>query len=191
MLSHRIIATAALVLALLGCEGDGGSTDPTLANTKFRGITQTTNDPTAIGWYDPDDWRTSAPWLSYYPDPPCMPRPSGAPVEKIGGERLPTAYATHAGYPNPTADTIHLTVDLPYDAFVYTAIIDEGGGTVRTLCCQLFTPGYVRLKWDLRTDSGGRVAAATYRAIILVREKKPDGTPGDLRIASHGDILVQ
>src|ERR1043166_246430 len=69
-----LVAMCMILIALVGCNKDGPPTDPTLFNDGFRGITQTTVDPTPVGWVDPDDWKDDGYWDYRYPIVNCYSR---------------------------------------------------------------------------------------------------------------------
>jgi flagellar hook assembly protein FlgD len=75
------------------------------------------------------------------------------------------------GAPNPTFDSTELHFDLSEQAQVELQIHDVQGRLVRDLASATLAPGRHAQYWDGRHARGREVAAGTYFARLLVRDR--------------------
>ncbi len=193
-MKHRIIIFLLPLLFLAGCSKDSSTSDPTLANSVFKGITQTKDDPTPIGWIDPDDWKSDGYWNFLYPISHCdVIAPS---LNKIGlmspdtvfdDFPLPTSVKLYPAYPNPGGPNVRIEFSLPKQNLVYCAIIGHDYKIQRILICNSLLPaGLFSVVWDGKNQLGEQVTVDVYRCIFLVTT-----SDGGFVFSSHGDIWIK
>lgn len=78
------------------------------------------------------------------------------------GDVLPNAAACSAPWPNPARTGIRCALALPERAEVEADVFSVTGRHVRRLASGWWPAGHIELEWDLRDESGGRVAAGVY-----------------------------
>jgi hypothetical protein len=186
------------VIWLAGCSKNGTPADPTLLNNGFKGITQTQNDPTSIGWNDPDDWKSDGGWNYAYPNPTCTNPSIPAELEdgcrgnlgknsQKNGCQVPDHFWINAAYPNPITDTCVFSFAMAYESKVYLSVVNDKYQVVKLLACTpLLTAGYWRIRWNLTGDNGQKVPSDVYRCVFRISDKD-----GNTILVSHGDIWVQ
>jgi hypothetical protein len=86
----------------------------------------------------------------------------------VPGASLPSRVALAAPWPNPAMESARFALAMPRDARVSLGIIDAGGRRVRSLVSGSLPAGDHTRVWDLRDDSGHRVAPGLYFAALEV-----------------------
>ncbi|MEW6754821.1 MAG: choice-of-anchor D domain-containing protein, partial [Candidatus Latescibacterota bacterium] len=75
---------------------------------------------------------------------------------------VPTSYALHPSYPNPSNPGTTIAYQLPQGMRVTLAVYDVLGQRVRLLVDEVQEAGHRQVRWDGHDDGGGQVASGVY-----------------------------
>lgn len=130
----------------------------------FSGITATDAECRLIGNYDFEDWA-------------CYEAAMGGTVDQLQDNASPNGvdpalpavdFVLHPACPNPVAPGEELTLmyQMPAEAMVTIAVIDQSGNVVRALIGAAQSAGVHQLHWDLQTNEGTPAPEGIYRVVV-------------------------
>lgn len=97
------------------------------------------------------------------PLPPYEPPPDAKrSVAKEENSQLPRSYALDQNYPNPFNPVTVISYALPEESEVRLTIYNVLGQRVVELVNEMQSPGYYRVTWDGKDESGGSCASGVY-----------------------------
>ena len=113
-------------------------------------------------------------------------------IPAIGGvnlailiENYPIHYTFYPAYPNPASNRIlfifAITSHNVHD--VYLRVVNTDESITKTLVNDTMNFGIKRIQWDLKDDSGNRVAPGIYRTMIEINQNQT-------RFSGEGDIQI-
>jgi len=88
------------------------------------------------------------------------------PIQIKVAHNLPTRYALHQNYPNPSNSKTTIRYDIPVSRVVTLKVFNLLGQEVRTLVNEKKSAGRYSVTWDGRNNSGGLVASGTYFYVL-------------------------
>jgi hypothetical protein len=85
---------------------------------------------------------------------------------------IPKEFALHQAYPNPFNPSTQISFDIPSETKVLIELYDLLGQKVRTLVQTNCHPGYHRIVWDGRNNTGAVVPSGVYFIVYHSAERK-------------------
>ena len=149
-----------VMVSLAGCSDEAGIfADPTYANDGFKGITFTDVTGTPIGPVDESDWNLYVGTPSFAVSKESLESPPAS-ASKV----LPDQFYVSEAYPNPTKDVITFFFDTPIALEWSLYIIDDNYRVLKSFG-SYSEAGRVEINWDMRDESGKKLADDIYRVI--------------------------
>ena len=103
--------------------------------------------------------------VNHFPD--C---PGGAARHPISNDETPRLFS--APRPNPAHGTTSFRISVPSQSQLRVGVFDIQGRQVRSLVNRIASPGSVPIEWNLRDDSGHRVASGLYMVRVSIGDTR-------------------
>lgn len=114
--------------------------------------------------------------LSYDDAAPWPAAPNGGGPGTGETQSTPEVFALHQNYPNPFNPATSIRYDIPKISDVRIEIYNLLGQRVKALVASRHQPGFYRVQWNGRDDSGELMTTGLYICRILARNPASDKT---------------